>query len=115
MRKVDYMKAERERFSKVARMKVYDWARKTNPVFCENLRLMHKAGVKIGVGTDAGGTVGYNYQGYNTSWEVKNLVECGLIPMQALTAATKNGAEIIGVADELGTIEAGKKNRYVNP
>jgi imidazolonepropionase-like amidohydrolase len=109
MRRADFMKMERERFTKVARMKVYDWARKSNPVFCDNLRKMHKAGVKIGVGTDAGGTVGFNYQGYNTPWEVKNLVECGLSPMAALVAATRNGAEIIGVDDQLGTIEVGKQ------
>jgi imidazolonepropionase-like amidohydrolase len=109
MRRSDYMKTESERFTKVARMKAYDWVRRANPIFCENVRLMHKAGVKIGVGTDAGGPVGYNYQGYNTPWEIKILVECGLSPMQALVAATKNGAEIIGVADQLGTIEVGKQ------
>jgi imidazolonepropionase-like amidohydrolase len=109
MRRADYMKVERDRFLKVARMEAYDWARKSNPIFCENVRLMHKAGVKIGVGTDAGGTVGYNYQGYNTPWEVKNLVECGLTPMDALVAATRNGAEIIGVENQLGTIEVGKQ------
>jgi imidazolonepropionase-like amidohydrolase len=109
MRKADYMEAERGFFSKVARMKVYEWARATNPIFCENVRKMHKAGVKIGVGTDAGGTVGYNYQGYNTPWEVKILVGCGLSPMQAILAATKNNAEIIGVGDQIGTIESGKQ------
>ena len=109
MRKADYMKAERGFFSRVARMKVYEWARETNPIFCENVRKMHEAGVKIGVGTDAGGTVGFNYQGYNTPWEVKILTRCGLSPMQALLAATKNNAEIIGVADQIGTIESGKQ------
>lgn len=109
MRRADYMKVERERFTKVARMKVYDWAREHIPIFCDNVKKMHKAGVKIAVGTDAGGTVGFNYQGYNTPWEVKNLVECGLTPMQALVAATRNGAEVIGVDDQLGTIEVGKQ------
>jgi len=109
MRKPAYMREERQRFTRVARMKVYDWARERVPVLCDNVRKMHAAGVTIGVGTDAGGTVGYNYQGYNTPWEVKNLVECGLTPMEALVAATRNGAEIIGAGDRLGTIEAGKQ------
>ncbi len=109
MRRADYMKVESERFTKVARIKVYDWAREHIPIFCDNVRKMHKAGVKIAVGTDAGGTVGFNYQGYNTPWEVKNLVECGLSPMQAIIAATSNGAEVIGVDDQLGTIEVGKQ------
>ena len=69
---------------------------------------MHSNGVKIAVGTDAGGTVGFNFQGYNTPWEVKILTECGLTPMEALVAATRNGAEVIGIADQLGTVEPGK-------
>jgi imidazolonepropionase-like amidohydrolase len=108
MRKAEYMKVEKERFTKVARMDAYGWARNRNPIFCDNIRIMHKAGVKIAVGTDAGGTVGYNFQGYNTPFEVKIFTECGMTPMEALVAATKNGAEVIGVGDELGTIEPGK-------
>jgi imidazolonepropionase-like amidohydrolase len=108
MRKAEYMKVEKERFTKVARMDAYGWARERNPVFCDNNKIMHEAGVKIAVGTDAGGTVGYNFQGYNTPWEVQILTECGMTPMEALVAATKNGAEVIGVGDHLGTIEPGK-------
>ena len=36
------------------------------------------------------------------------LVQCGLSPMEALVAATRNGADAIGVLDELGTLEPGK-------
>jgi imidazolonepropionase-like amidohydrolase len=108
MRTAEYMKVEKARFTKVARMDAYGWARERNPIFCDNVRIMHKAGVKIAVGTDAGGTVGYNFQGYNTPFEVKIFTECGMTPMEALVAATKNGAEVIGVGDQLGTIEPGK-------
>lgn len=110
MRRPDYMKVENRRFIEAsARMDAYAWARERIPVFRENVTKMHRGGVTIAVGTDAGGTVGYNFQGYNTPWEVKILLECGLTPMEALVAATRNGAEVIGVADELGTIEVGKK------
>jgi imidazolonepropionase-like amidohydrolase len=109
MRRPEYMKAENERFVSVsAKMDAYGWARKALPTFRENVRKMHAAGVKLGVGTDAGGTVGYNFQGYNTPWEIKIFTECGLTPMEALVAATRHGAEIIGVADKLGTVEPGK-------
>jgi len=40
--------------------------------------------------------------------ELKYFVELGVSPMETLVAATKNGATILGKADELGTIEAGK-------
>ena len=35
-------------------------------------------------------------------------VKCGATPWQALTAATKNAAEMCGVGPELGTVEPGK-------
>ena len=40
--------------------------------------------------------------------EIEQLVLSGLTEMQAIQAATRNCAEICGVLDELGTIEAGK-------
>lgn len=109
MRSEAYMQAENESFvAATAGMDVYAWVREANPHFCDNAGRMHAAGVKLAVGTDAGGTVGYNFQGYNTPWELRLLVECGLSPMDALVAATRNGAEVIGVADELGTLEPGR-------
>ena len=52
--------------------------------------------------------MGYNFQGYQTPREVELLVECGLTPMEAIVAATRTGAEVIGASDRLGTIEPGK-------
>ena len=40
--------------------------------------------------------------------EFKLLVEVGMTPMQALQAATKVAAELLGRSDMLGAIEAGK-------
>ena len=109
MRRSDFMAAENARFTKTAGMDPYGWVREALPIFRDNITKMHRAGVRIAVGTDAGGPVGYNFQGYNTPWEVKLLVECGLTPMEALVAATRNGAEVIGIADEVGTVETGKR------
>lgn len=108
LRRADFVKTERAKFLEVARMDAYDWARRALPILKENTRRMHEAGITLGVGTDAGGPVGYNFQGYNTPREVELLVECGLSPMDALIAATRNGAEIIGVDRQLGTVQAGK-------
>lgn len=40
--------------------------------------------------------------------ELALLVEAGLTPLEALRTATVNPAKILGKADSLGTIEAGK-------
>lgn len=108
MRRDEFMKVEKQRFQEVARMDVYPWARRAMPIFKENTLKMHRAGVKLAVGTDAGGPVGYNFQGYNTPREVELLVESGLTPMEALVAATRTGAELMGLGEKVGTIQSGK-------
>ena len=74
-----FMEEERKQFINYARMEVYEWVRDKLPIFRENIAKMHQAGVKLAVGTDAGGQVGYNFQGYNTPWEVELLVKMGLM------------------------------------
>ena len=103
-----YRAEETRRFLAVANMPVYKWAEEKIPVFLENILKAHQAGVLLATGTDAGGPVGFNFQGYNTPWEVKLFVQAGLSPMEALVAATRNGAMVIGVQDQLGTVEPGK-------
>ena len=69
---------------------------------------MNDANVTIAVGSDSGaGNVAF---GWGTHHEMKLLVEdAGLTPLQALTAATGNGARILEGEDaEFGTIEAGQ-------
>lgn len=109
MRQADYRAAEKTRFLEVARMDAYGWADRHMPIFKANTLAMHKAGVKIAVGTDAGGPVGYNFQGYNTIREMELLVEAGLTPAEVIVAATRTGAELIGASAELGTVAVGKR------
>ncbi len=108
MQDPDYRAEETRRFLAVADMPVYQWAEDKIPIFSENIFKAHQAGVIVAAGTDAGGPVGFNFQGYNLPWEVKLFVQAGLTPMEALVAATLNGARVIGVEDQLGTVEAGK-------
>ena len=42
-----------------------------------------------------------------------NRVAAGMTPMDALVCATRNGAEVLGFGDELGTIEAGKSADFL--
>ena len=108
MRKPEYRAVEKKRFLEVARMDAYAWADARMKTFNANTLAMHRAGVKLAVGTDAGGPVGYNFQGYNTIREMELLVEAGLSPMEVMVAATRTGAELIGAADRLGTLAPGK-------
>ena len=61
------------------------------------------AGVRIAFGTDAG----VSKHGRNAD-EFELLVKYGLTPVEAIKAATVNAADLLGLAREIGTIEAGK-------
>jgi imidazolonepropionase-like amidohydrolase len=62
------------------------------------------AGVKVALGTDCG----VADHGSNLT-ELALLIEFGLTPMQALLAGTRNAAELLGMSDEIGSIEPGKR------
>jgi len=60
-------------------------------------------GVKIGLGTDAG----VYEHGRNTE-EFHQMVDLGMKPIDALKAGTSADANLLGLADKIGTLEAGK-------
>lgn len=62
------------------------------------------AGVKVAMGTDSG----VMPHGRNLR-ELALMVKGGMTPMQALVATTRSAAELMGLADGLGTLEAGKR------
>jgi imidazolonepropionase-like amidohydrolase len=64
-----------------------------------NLPLALKSGVKIAYGTDLG-------QGDHTL-EFELLIANGMSPLQALYAATRGAADLLGAADRLGSVQAG--------
>jgi imidazolonepropionase-like amidohydrolase len=63
-----------------------------------------EAGVKVAMGTDSGVTP----HGENLR-ELTLMVEGGMTPMQAIVATTRSAAELMGLGDELGTLEPGKR------
>lgn len=63
----------------------------------------YKAGVKIAFGTDAG----VYPHGYNAK-EFEYMVEAGMPPVECLKAATMVNAELLGMKDQIGSVEAGK-------
>jgi imidazolonepropionase-like amidohydrolase len=67
---------------------------------------LHDAGVNIAAGTDSG-TPGVVI-GKGLHKELELMVEAGISPMEAIIAATRNAADNLAKAGELGTIESGK-------
>ncbi|MFM2126360.1 MAG: hypothetical protein RL328_2811 [Acidobacteriota bacterium] len=68
---------------------------------------MHRAGVKLLAGTDAGAATGVP-MGISLHDELALLVEAGLSEMEALQTATRNPALYFGVLTLMGTVETGK-------
>jgi imidazolonepropionase-like amidohydrolase len=68
----------------------------------ESARKAHQAGVRFGMGSDAI----YSMFGENTR-ELGWFVKAGMTPEEALQAATRNGAELLGKEKELGSVAAG--------
>lgn len=69
----------------------------------KSLEKAYPAGVKIAFGTDAG----VSKHGRNAD-EFELLVKHGMSPMAAIQAATVNAADLLGVAQDVGTLEPGK-------
>lgn len=62
------------------------------------------AGVKIAFGTDAGG---FDWK-VDPAKEFALMVKYGMTPAQALKSATMNAADLLGMQDQVGSLEAGK-------
>ena len=71
----------------------------------QNLKTLADAGVPYGFGTDSGPPG--RFPGYFAHWELELMVQAGLTPMQALTAATGSAAKFLKAKD-LGTLEPNK-------
>ncbi|HUD62982.1 MAG TPA: amidohydrolase family protein [Candidatus Sulfotelmatobacter sp.] len=68
----------------------------------DNFRKAVAAGVKMSFGTDAG-VCAYGTSGKQFAFMVKY----GMTPMQAIQAATSNAADLLGHANEIGSIKPG--------
>jgi len=68
-------------------------------------QLALKKGVKIVLGTDAGG---FDWRELNQAMEFDYYVKYGMTPMQAIHSATTTAAELLGWSGKMGTVEAGK-------
>jgi imidazolonepropionase-like amidohydrolase len=76
-----------------------------------NLKLMFESGVDVGFGTDTGPPS--RFQGYFEHRELEHMVDLGMTPAEALQIATEGSAEILGIDQDFGTLEAGKRADFV--
>jgi imidazolonepropionase-like amidohydrolase len=70
----------------------------------DSFRRAVAAGVRVAMGTDSGVTP----HGRNLA-ELELMAKGGMTPAQVLAATTSSAAELLGVAEELGTLEPGKR------
>lgn len=68
----------------------------------ETAKELTDAGVKVNLGAHG------QLQGLGAHWELWMLQQGGMSNLEALQAATINGADYIGVADDLGSLKKGK-------
>ncbi|MCP4305725.1 MAG: amidohydrolase family protein, partial [bacterium] len=73
------------------------------PVISDTFAKAYAAGVRIAFGTDTG----VSPHGDNAE-EFVHMVAGGMPPMEAIQSATAVTAELLGIEDEVGTLEAGK-------
>jgi imidazolonepropionase-like amidohydrolase len=72
-----------------------------------NLRVFRDAGIRIAVGSDSG--MEATPHGESTLRELELLVAGGLTASEALVAATLHSAQAVGMDDDRGTVEIGKR------
>ncbi len=92
----------------------FDWGAEQEAAWKENYRLWMRfigdyknRGGKIGVGEDAGYI--YSTYGFGYIEEMEMLREAGFHPLEVIKAATLDGAKILGVDGETGSIQVGKR------
>ncbi|MXZ43981.1 MAG: amidohydrolase family protein [Gammaproteobacteria bacterium] len=81
------------------------WVHEEDHVFrlqAQQSQKIVQAGGKVGVGSHG------QLQGLGFHWELWSFVEGGFSNYEALRAATRHGAEMLGIAEDIGTIEVGK-------
>ena len=96
----------------------HDWGTEQEVAWKENFRLWmafvneyKNRGGRVTTGSDSG----FIFQLYGFAYirELELLREAGFHPLEVIRAATLNGAEALGMADKIGTVEVGKYADFV--
>ena len=70
--------------------------------YAEPVRDLVRAGAKVGMGSHG------QLQGLGSHWEIWAMASAGMTPLEAIRTATATAAEVIGMEDDLGSLEIGK-------
>jgi hypothetical protein len=91
----------------------FDWSTEDEVAWRENYRHWmafvndyKNRGGRVTVGSDSGFI--YQVYGFGTIQELELLREAGFHPLEVIRAATLSGAEALGAADTIGSVEPGK-------
>jgi imidazolonepropionase-like amidohydrolase len=82
------------------------------PVAMRNLKKIYDAGILVALGTDSGATP-VRVQGFAEHMELVLMVQAGLTPLQAISVATKNAAQLLRISDDYGTLEPRKMANFI--
>ncbi len=92
----------------------FDWTTADEVAWRENFRLWMQfvndyknQGGRVAAGSDAGFI--FKLFGFGYIRELEMLQEAGFHPLEVIQAATLNGAELVGLEDEVGSIVPGKR------
>ena len=92
----------------------FDWTTGMEVAWRDNFRRWmsfvndyKNAGGRVAAGSDSGFI--YKLFGFGYIRELEMLQEAGFHPLEVIQAATRNGAELLGMEDEIGAISPGKR------
>jgi imidazolonepropionase-like amidohydrolase len=94
----DWVGARADQFPPMIALK----ARTIGPLLAANFKRAHQAGVKIAFGTDSG----VSPHGMNAR-EFRLMVDAGMPANIAIQTATRNGAEVLGMSADIGSLTPG--------
>ncbi|MEO5999841.1 MAG: amidohydrolase family protein [Chitinophagaceae bacterium] len=78
----------------------------------QNLNKIFKAGIKVAMGTDSGAQP-VRAQGFSEHLELQLMLEAGLSSLEAITCATRNGAQVLKIDHDYGSLSVGKKADFI--
>ena len=71
------------------------------------VKALHDAGARLLLGTDCGNP--FVVPGFSVHLELRNFVDAGLSPFEAIRAGTSGAAEFMNAGAEFGTVAAGSR------
>jgi hypothetical protein len=82
-----------------------EW-KKNYQIWMEHINAFKNMGGRVAAGSDSGFI--YNLYGFGFIRELELLREAGFHPLEVIRSATLEGAELLGMEDQIGSIKVGK-------